>query len=60
MELGSNPKAPRAGASFGQGLEVTDFAPGPHGKEGVARGQICSLLIERLEEVSFHFFCIFI
>jgi hypothetical protein len=59
-ELGSNPKATRAEDIFGQDLEVMDFTLHPRGTEGVAHGQIHSLLIERLEDVSFHFFCIFV
>jgi hypothetical protein len=40
-ELGSNPKAPWAEASYGQDLEVTDLIIGPRNTEGVAHGEIC-------------------
>jgi hypothetical protein len=44
-------------ASFDQNLTVTDFVVGPH---SVAHGEICGVLIERLEDVSrrcFVFLC---
>jgi hypothetical protein len=59
-ELGSNPKDPRAEASFGQDLEVADFTVGPRNTEGVAHGAICGMLIEGLEDVSFHFLCVLV
>jgi hypothetical protein len=56
----ASPKATRTEASPSQDFDIVDLNVSPHANEGGTHTQICGLLIERLEDVSFFVSCCFV
>jgi hypothetical protein len=58
--LGGGHKVAQAKASPRQDLDIIGLAVSPPAAESIACGQICGLLIQRLEDVNSFFYCHFV